>query len=149
MTNLLGDNTEGKEFISGTIKIQNNYVTDVNVSVKSLTVNDEQSSTRNGTFDLVAPSSIADLDALSEEDTMSKMALGIYAKSGFSPNSPVKECPIWLTTNMRGQLIGTIPGRAVNSTATNDAVLGFTAKYGKKFTSGKHRMKFTMVLEFD
>ena len=149
VTNLLGDNTEGKEFISGTIKIQNNYVTDVNVSVKSLTVNDEQSSTRNGTFDLVAPNSIADWDALSEEDTMSKMALGIYAKSGFSPNSPVKECPIWLTTNMRGQLIGTIPGRAVNSTATNDAVLGFTAKYGKKFTSGKHRMKFTMVLEFD
>ena len=150
VTNLLGDNTEGKEFISGTIKIQNNYVTDVNVSVKSLQVSSEDNLlTRNGTFDLVAPNSIADWDALSEEDTMSKMALGIYAKSGFSPNSPVKECPIWLTTNMRGQLIGTIPGRELNGSDPKEAVLGFTAKYGKNFTSGKHRMKFTMVLEFD
>ena len=149
VTNLLGDDTEGKEFISGTIKIKNNYVTDVNVSVKSLTVNDEQSSTRNGTFELVAPNSIADWTTLAEDETMSKMALGIYAKSGFSPNSPVKECPIWLTTNMKGKLIGTIPGRELDGSDPKEAVLGFTAKYGKNFTSGKHRMKFTMVLEFD
>lgn len=149
VTNLLGENTEGQEFISGTLKLQNNYVTDVNVSIKSLTVKTDEAITSNGTFDLVEPNSV-DWETLSEEQTMSKMALGLYVKSGLTGKIPVKESPLWLTTNMSQKLIGTLPGRENEaSSSLTEAVLGFTAKYGKNFTSGKHRMKFTLILEFD
>ena len=150
VTNLLDEDTEEKEFISGTIKIQNNYVTDVEVSVKSLTVSDTQSNTRNGTFDLVEPNSVNWGD-LSKEDTMTKMALGLYAKSGFTgDNIPTKDNPIWLTTDMSKTAIGVLPKRENDlSSQSTEAVLSFTAKYGKNFDSGKHRMKFTMVLEFE
>lgn len=164
VTNLLGETTEGQEFISGTIKVVNNYVTDVNVSVKSLTVSTENDSLkRDGTFELVEPSSV-DWTTLSEEDTMTKMALGLYAKSGIDSTSsitaPTKDSPIWLTTNMQKKAIGVLPKGTLPGTSTqtddtstvitpSEAVLSFTAKYGKNFTSGKHRMQFTMVLEFE
>ena len=161
VTNLLGEDTKGKEFISGTVKIQNNYVTDVNVSVKSLEVKSdaEQSSTRNGIFDLVQPDSM-NWNNLSEEETMSKMALGLYHKSGLNGNNlPTKDNPIWLTTDMGETTIGVLPKRELTIDESDptiqtlgektEAVLSFTAKYGKNFISGKHRMNFTMILEFE
>ncbi len=149
VTNLLGENTEGKEFISGTVKIQNNYLTDVNVSVKSLTINDEQSNTRDGIFELVQENSV-DWNNLSEEDTMSKLALGLYHKSGLNGNNiPTKDNPIWLTVDMPKTTIGVLPKRDINSSTPTEAILSFTGKYGKNFTSGKHRMKFNLVLEFE
>lgn len=182
VTNLLGETREGQEFISGTIKVKNDYVTDVKMSVKSLTVSNEQP-TKDGKFTLVDPSTISDWSAFSEEETMTKMALGLYAKSGInSINSitpPTKDNPIWLTTDMQKREIGLLPKGILHqqgigdnigdssidtrmddssdsstsnpsyTVTSSEAVLGFTAKYGKKFTSGKHRMKFTMVLEFE
>ncbi len=158
VTNLLDATQEGQEFISGTIKVINNYVTDVTVSVKSLTIQDNQH-TSDGEFMLVEPNSV-DWSTLSENDTMSKMALGLYAKSGFvGSNVPTGESPIWLTPNMSKIKIGTLPKGTILSTtqvdSTNtgitpsEATLSFTAKYGKNFTAGKHRMKFTMILEFE
>lgn len=158
VTNLLDATQEGQEFISGTIKVINNYVTDVTVSVKSLTIQDDQP-TSDGNFTLVDPNGI-DWSTLSENETMSKMALGLYAKSGFvGSNVPTEESPIWLTPNMSKVNIGTLPKGTILSTTQVDsmntgitpseATLSFTAKYGKNFTAGKHRMKFTMILEFE
>ena len=149
VTNLLDEDTEGKEFISGTVKVLNNYVTNVNVSVKSLSVSSNQP-TRDGEFTLIKPDTV-DWTNLSKEETMTKMALGLYAKSGFTgDNIPTKENPIWLTTDMSKTTIGVLPKRENDvSSQSTEAVLSFTAKYGKNFDSGKHRMKFTMVLEFE
>ena len=149
VTNLLDEDTEGKEFISGTVKVLNNYVTNVNVSVKSLSVSSNQP-TRDGEFTLIKPDTV-DWTNLSQEETMTKMALGLYAKSGFTgDNIPTKENPIWLTTDMSKTTIGVLPKRENDvSSQSTEAVLSFTAKYGKNFDSGKHRMKFTMVLEFE
>ena len=162
VTNLLGETTEGQEFISGTIKVVNNYVTDVNMSVKSLSISTDQP-TKDGEFTLVDPTTVSDWEALSEEETMTKMSLGLYAKSGINTPTngtvPTKDSPVWLTTSMSKTLIGVLPKGTLNGSTTLDgsttvitpseAVLSFTAKYGKNFTSGKHRMKFTMVLEFE
>ena len=149
ITDLNGNGATGDEFISGTVKIKNNYFTDVNVSVKSLTVSSEIPTNSNGNFTLVDPANI-NWDDLSEEETMTQMALGLYSKSGLTgDNLPTKDSPIWLTTDINKTSIGVLPKRTFESEESNEAVLSFTAKYGKKFTSGKHKMKFSMVLEFE
>ncbi|WP_195932417.1 immunoglobulin-like domain-containing protein [Turicibacter sanguinis] len=156
ITNLLGENQEGQEFISGTITISNNYVTDVQVSVKSLTIYDSPFA-QDSTFTLVNPMNV-DWSDLSEEETMTQMSLGLYAQSGLTGNNvPTKVNPIWLIPNMKKTPIGILPKGTLLETNQGDstiitpleAKLSFTAKYGRNFTAGKHRMMFSMVLEFE
>lgn len=81
VTNLLNtdDTTNTQDpFVSGVLKLKNNRTSDVRVSIESF--NKEDSS---GNLDIVNPNTVENWDTLSKEESMSKMSLGIFVKSGF------------------------------------------------------------------
>ncbi|WP_317327197.1 hypothetical protein [Turicibacter sanguinis] len=121
VTNLLGDNGEqvDPQFMAGIINIQNNNPTPVAVYLKSFNVINP--SDANGSIadklSLVLPTEI-DESSMTIEDSMTKMALGLYVKSGFdydanefeykndsinesvlSTSRPNPDAPIWLLDN--------------------------------------------------
>lgn len=81
VTNLLNtnDTTNTQDpFVSGVLKLKNNKTSDVRVSIKSFTKEDS-----SGELNIVNPSDVTNWDTLSKEESMSKMSLGIFVKSGF------------------------------------------------------------------
>lgn len=81
VTNLLNtDDTINTQdpFVSGVLKLKNNRTSDVRVSIESFTKEDS-----SGELNIVNPSDVTNWDDLSKEESMSKMSLGIFVKSGF------------------------------------------------------------------
>ena len=81
VTNLLNtdDTTNTQDpFVSGVLKLKNNRTSDVRVSIESFTKEDS-----SGELNIVNPSTVENWDTLSKEESMSKMSLGIFVKSGF------------------------------------------------------------------
>ncbi|WP_294154486.1 immunoglobulin-like domain-containing protein [uncultured Clostridium sp.] len=76
VTNLL--DKEADPFVSGIMKIQNNRTSDVRVSVESFS---KEGNT--GGLEIVAPEEYGDWNDLTAEESMTKMALGMFIKSGF------------------------------------------------------------------
>ena len=76
VTNLL--DKEADPFVSGIMKIQNNRTSDVRVSVESFS---KEGNT--GGLEIVDPEEYDDWNDLTEEESMTKMALGMFIKSGF------------------------------------------------------------------
>lgn len=64
-------------FVSGVLKLKNNKTSDVQVYVKGFT-----KQANSGELEIVDPDTVSNWDNLSVEDSMKKLALGIYAKSG-------------------------------------------------------------------
>ena len=86
VTNLI--NKDADPFVSGILNLTNNRTSDVNVFLESFTREGD-----SGDLQLVAPDS-ENWDNLSEAESMSKMALGVYIKSGFKEetnNNPDNE----------------------------------------------------------
>ena len=81
VTNLLNtdDTTNTQDpFVSGVLKLKNNRTSDVRVSIESFNKEDN-----SGNLDIVDPKTVENWDDLSKEESMSKMSLGIFVKSGF------------------------------------------------------------------
>lgn len=76
VTNLL--DKEADPFVSGILKIQNNRTSDVRVSVESFSKEGNK-----GGLEIVAPEEYDNWNDLTAEESMTKMALGMFIKSGF------------------------------------------------------------------
>ncbi len=122
VTNLLGEDGQqaDPQFIAGRITIQNNNPTPVAVYLKSFNVLNSSEATFGSIYDklsLVSPTEI-DEASMTVQQSMTKMALGLYVKSGFEydPNNfeykddsitdsilptgkPNEDGPIWLLDN--------------------------------------------------
>lgn len=144
VTNLLDKNDD--PFVAGTLNLRNNKTSDVKVSLDGFT--QKQGS---GSLQIVSPGTVTSWDDLTTEDTMSKMALGIYNKTGDWQDSSYeeKESPLWLYTGMTtGTTIGTLE-RAPSLTSPSTAKIGFNSKHGKKFRGGTSRGKFELRFKFE
>ena len=143
------ENEEASDpFVSGVLKLKNNNTSDVQVSLKSF-----NKQAKSGDLELVDPNKgNINWENLSSDETMRKMALGMYHKSGLNnPESIIssKENPLWLTDGMNGdQPLGTLP-RAVKISEPYEAKLSFTSKHGKNFKGGTSRGKFDLVFKFE
>ena len=152
VTNLI--DKEADPFVSGIMKVSNNYLTDVEVYFKEFTKTSEE-----GGLEIVKPSTFKDWDNLTEEETMKYMALGIYNKSKFEDSSYTKQSPLWLESNSTNNFnnksnensnenyIGRLP-KATELNTPNVAELSFVSKHGKKFIGGTTKAKFNLTLEF-
>lgn len=142
VTNLL--DKEADPFISGVLKIKNDRTSEVDVSVKSFT-----KESNSGDLQIVDPNSV-NWEELSKEDSMTKMALGMYVKSGINgKTSYIKETPLWLVEGQTNEVrIGMLP-RAERYDAPYEAKIGFTSKHGKNFMGGTSKGKFNLVFKFE
>ena len=98
VTNLIPneDGSQGNDqFVSGVLKIKNNNTSPVRVKVESFA-----KKVNSGELEIVGPNS-CDWDNMSEQDSMTKMALGIYIKDKSLAQSNYNEPsnPLWLSTN--------------------------------------------------
>lgn len=144
VTNLL--DKEADPFVAGTLNLRNNKTSDVKVSLDGFT--QKQGS---GSLQIVSPGTVTSWDDLTTEETMSKMALGIYNKTGDWQDSSYEEknSPLWLYTGMTtGATIGTLE-RAPSLTSPSTAKIGFNSKHGKKFRGGTSRGKFELRFKFE
>ena len=82
-------------FVSGVLKLKNNNTSPVKVSVASFA-----KKANSGELEIVDPKS-CDWDNMTEEESMKKMALGLYVKneSLTESNYKAKDNPLWLSTN--------------------------------------------------
>ena len=82
-------------FVSGVLKLKNNNTSPVKVSVASFA-----KKANSGELEIVEPDS-CDWDNMTEEESMKKMALGLYVKneSLTESNYKAKDNPLWLSTN--------------------------------------------------
>lgn len=156
VTNLIKkeNQPEPDPFISGIMKVTNNYLTDVDVYLKEFTKTSEE-----GGLEIVEPDRFPEWDNLTEEETMKYMALGIYNKSNFNNSSYTEESPLWLKNNSTNNFnnnsnensnknyIGRLP-KATDLNTPNVAQLSFVSKHGKKFIGGTTKAKFGLTLEF-
>ncbi|MDY3002147.1 MAG: BspA family leucine-rich repeat surface protein, partial [Romboutsia timonensis] len=146
VTNLMDKNED--QFISGVLKFKNNNtVRKVKVSVGSFT-KDANSADE---LELVDPTKTnIDWDTLSSEDTMRKMALGMYVKSGFEGNPTyVKNSPLWLKPDEVNNIeLGIIP-EATDKDNPSEAKLSFTSEHGKNFIGGRAKGKFKLTFIFE
>ena len=87
--------TENDGFVSGVLKLKNNNTSPVKVSVESF-----GKKANSGELEIVDPSTY-DWNEMSEEDSMTKMALGLYVKDDSlkESNYKAKDNPLWLSTN--------------------------------------------------
>ena len=98
VTNLI-PNEDGSQvndqFVSGVLKIKNNNTSPVRVKVESFA-----KKVNSGELEIVGPNSY-DWDNMNEQDSMTKMALGIYIKDKSLTQSNYNEPsnPLWLSTN--------------------------------------------------
>ena len=83
------------QFVSGVLKIKNNNTSPVRVKVESFA-----KKVNSGELEIVGPNS-CDWDNMNEQDSMTKMALGIYIKDKSLTQSNYNEPsnPLWLSTN--------------------------------------------------
>ena len=100
VTNLMpsGDSTVDETtngFVSGVLKLKNNNTSPVKVSVASFA-----KIANSGELEIVDPKSY-DWNNMTEEESMKKMALGLYVKneSLTGSNYKAKDNPLWLSTN--------------------------------------------------
>ena len=100
VTNLMpsGDSTVDEitnGFVSGVLKLKNNNTSPVKVSVASFAKKAD-----SGKLEIVDPKS-CDWDNMNEQDSMTKMALGLYIKDKSLTQSNYNESsnPLWLSTN--------------------------------------------------
>ena len=105
VTNLIPneDGSQGNDqFVSGVLKIKNNNTSPVRVKVESFA-----KKVNSGELEIVGPNSY-DWDNMSEQDSMTKMALGIYIKDKSLTQSNYNEPsnPLWLSTNKQNSNTG-------------------------------------------
>ena len=97
VTNLMPDengNIENNGFVSGVLKLKNNNTSPVKVSVASF-----GKKANSGELEIVNPDDY-NWNELSDEDSMKKMALGLYIKDNSLTESEYNtEKPLWLSTN--------------------------------------------------
>ena len=100
VTNLMpsGDSTVDETtngFVSGVLKLKNNNTSPVKVSVASFA-----KIANSGELEIVDPKS-CNWDDMNEQDSMRKMALGIYVKNGTlqQSNYNTESSALWLSTN--------------------------------------------------
>ena len=100
VTNLMpsGDSTVDETtngFVSGVLKLKNNNTSPVKVSVASFA-----KKANSGELEIVDPK-YCNWDNMTEEESMKKMALGLYVKNGSltGSNYKAKDNPLWLSTN--------------------------------------------------
>ena len=98
VTNLIPNedgSQENDQFVSGVLKIKNNNTSPVRVKVESFA-----KKVNSGELEIVGPNS-CDWDNMNEQDSMTKMALGIYIKDKSLTQSNYNEPsnPLWLSTN--------------------------------------------------
>ncbi len=98
VTNLIPNedgSQENDQFVSGVLKIKNNNTSPVRVKVESFA-----KKVNSGELEIVGPNSY-DWDNMNEQDSMTKMALGIYIKDKSLTQSNYNEPsnPLWLSTN--------------------------------------------------
>ena len=97
VTNLMPDengNIENNGFVSGVLKLKNNNTSPVKVSVASF-----GKKAGSGELEIVNPDDY-NWNELSDEDSMKKMALGLYIKDNSLTESEYNtENPLWLSTN--------------------------------------------------
>ncbi len=152
VTNLKDKTTD--EFISGVMKVQNNNTSDVNVYIQSFTRQESSFTTKARSYknlEIVQPSEFEDWNSLSSEDTMTKMALGIYNKEGLIVDRNLqltKESPLWLYEDISTVKLGVL-NRAQNLANPYTSKLSFTSKHGKNFIGGTSRSKFNLVFRFE
>ena len=145
------------KFVSAVLKIQNNKTSAVDISVKSFNKKDVDGES----IEIVEHDSESDWNSLSGDESMKKMALGIYPKKGLIGVIHNENNPVWLMTTrtMDKIKLGRLAGREVISTdtSTGDSTLGevtegqlsFVAKHGNKFKGGKTKGNFDLVFEFE
>ena len=82
-------------FVSGVLKLKNNNTSPVKVSVESFGKKAD-----SGKLEIVDPKS-CDWDNMNEQDSMTKMALGLYIKNNSLTGSDynTENNPLWLSTN--------------------------------------------------
>ena len=143
VTNLKDKNAD--PFISGVMKIKNNNTSNVDVFVESFT-----KQTDSGDLEIVDPRTYSDWNQLPTDESMKKMALGMYAVSGLTSNSQLdKSNPLWLEESKINNInIGTIP-RATTIGNPSECKLSFTSKHGKNFIGGRSKGKFNLVFRFE
>ena len=105
VTNLIPneDGSQGNDqFVSGVLKIKNNNTSPVRVKVESFA-----KKVNSGELEIVGPNSY-DWDNMNEQDSMTKMALGIYIKDKSLTQSNYNEPsnPLWLSTNKQNSNTG-------------------------------------------
>ena len=98
VTNLMPDengNIENNGFVSGVLKLKNNNTSPVKVSVASFA-----KKANSGELEIVNPNDY-NWNELSDEDSMKKMALGLYIKDNSLNESKYNGSsnPLWLSTN--------------------------------------------------
>jgi len=89
------ETTENNGFVSGVLKLKNNNTSPVKVSVESFGKKAD-----SGKLEIVDPKS-CDWDNMNEQDSMTKMALGLYIKNNSLTGSDynTENNPLWLSTN--------------------------------------------------
>lgn len=154
-----GDTTEksATKFISAVLKIQNNRTSPVDISIKSFS---RKNAGEEG-IEIVDPNSENYWNNLSAEESMKKMALGIYPKKGLTDVKHNENNPVWLRTTgvMEETKLGRLAGREVIPTDQSTGVstlgeikeanLSFVAKHGNRFKGGKTKGNFDLVFEFE
>ena len=105
VTNLIPneDGSQGNDqFVSGVLKIKNNNTSPVRVKVESFA-----KKVNSGELEIVGPNS-CDWDNMNEQDSMTKMALGLYIKDKSLTQSNYNEPsnPLWLSTNKQNSNTG-------------------------------------------
>ena len=105
VTNLIPNedgSQENDQFVSGVLKIKNNNTSPVRVKVESFA-----KKVNSGELEIVGPNSY-DWDNMNEQDSMTKMALGIYIKDKSLAQSNYNEPsnPLWLSTNKQNSNTG-------------------------------------------
>ena len=98
VTNLMpseNGNIENNGFVSGVLKLKNNNTSPVKVSIASFAKKAD-----SGDLEIVDPNS-CNWDDMNEQDSMTKMALGLYIKDRSLTQSNYNESsnPLWLSTN--------------------------------------------------
>ena len=91
VTNLM-ENNNNDEFISGVLKLANNRTSDVEVYLKDFNAQE------GNTLKIVEPTYTDNWDNLSVEDSMTKLALGIYTSGNINDGNTNKSNPVWLNS---------------------------------------------------
>ena len=89
------ETTENDGFVSGVLKLKNNNTSPVKVSVASFA-----KKANSGELEIVDPN-YCNWDDMNEQDSMKKMALGLYIKDNSLNESKYNGSsnPLWLSTN--------------------------------------------------
>lgn len=146
VTNLLAKDID--PFISGVMKIKNNRTSNVSVYIDNFTKKEN-----SGELKIVDPKTVENWDDLNSEETMNKMALGIYSKSGLeNSKSNDENNAIWLSSETaisKPIYLGNLSRKATVDDESTEARFGFTSKYGKSFIGGSNKGKFELRFRFE